>query len=113
MSEGDNIICTTSINAYKGNASLIDYTSTKGAIVAFVRAMSMNLAERKIRVNGKFTLCFGPLLQLVLPSQSMEEKIIRMDRLIKLYKYFHVCSRIFEKHMGILTELIVRGYRSF
>jgi short-subunit dehydrogenase len=77
MSEGDNIICTTSINAYKGNASLIDYTSTKGAIVAFVRAMSMNLAERKIRVNGKSTLCFGLSLYSVLESQFLEEKQIR------------------------------------
>lgn len=72
MTEGDNIICTTSINAYKGNASLIDYTSTKGAIVAFVRGMAMHLAERKIRVNG---VAPGPIWTPLIPATFPNEKV--------------------------------------
>jgi NAD(P)-dependent dehydrogenase (short-subunit alcohol dehydrogenase family) len=49
MQEGSAIINTTSVTAYKGMASLLDYSSTKGAIVAFTRSLSQQLADRKIR----------------------------------------------------------------
>ncbi|KAL8155403.1 hypothetical protein AgCh_000692 [Apium graveolens] len=52
MREGSTIINTTSINAYKGNAKLLDYTATKGAIVAFTRGLSLQLINKGIRVNG-------------------------------------------------------------
>ena len=52
MKEGDSIINTTSVNAYKGHKTLIDYTSTKGAITAFTYALATNLMERGIRVNA-------------------------------------------------------------
>lgn len=52
MKEGSSIINTTSVNAYKGNAKLLDYTSTKGAIVAFTRGLSLQLVGKGIRVNG-------------------------------------------------------------
>jgi NAD(P)-dependent dehydrogenase (short-subunit alcohol dehydrogenase family) len=52
LHEGDSIINTTSVNAYKGNAKLIDYSSTKGAIVAFTRSLAQSLAGKKIRVNA-------------------------------------------------------------
>jgi NAD(P)-dependent dehydrogenase (short-subunit alcohol dehydrogenase family) len=52
MKEGDSIINTTSVNAYKGHKTLLDYTSTKGAITAFTYALATNLMERGIRVNG-------------------------------------------------------------
>ena len=52
MKEGSCIINTTSVNAYKGNASLLDYTATKGAIVAFTRGLALQLVGRGIRVNG-------------------------------------------------------------
>lgn len=52
MKEGSSIINTTSVNAYKGNATLLDYTSTKGAIVAFTRGLALQLVNRGIRVNG-------------------------------------------------------------
>lgn len=51
LKENSVIINTSSITAYKGNASLLDYSSTKGAITAFTRSLSANLADRKIRVN--------------------------------------------------------------
>ena len=52
LKEGDSIINTTSVNAYKGNARLLDYTSTKGAIEAFTRALSLQLIKKGIRVNS-------------------------------------------------------------
>ncbi len=52
LHEGDSIINTTSVTAYQGRADLLDYSSTKGAIMSFTRALSGNLAEKKIRVNG-------------------------------------------------------------
>ncbi len=52
MKAGSSIINTTSITAYEGSAHLMDYASTKGAIVAFTRSLAENLAERGIRVNG-------------------------------------------------------------
>jgi NAD(P)-dependent dehydrogenase (short-subunit alcohol dehydrogenase family) len=52
MKEGSAIINTASVTAYRGSGHLLDYSSTKGAIVTFTRSLSQNLAERKIRVNG-------------------------------------------------------------
>ena len=52
MKEGASIINNASINAYRGNKILLDYSSTKGAIVSFTRSLSAQVAERKIRVNG-------------------------------------------------------------
>ena len=49
---GDSIIATSSINAYRGNQQLVDYTSTKGAIEAFTRALSLQLVKKGIRVNS-------------------------------------------------------------
>ncbi|KRD10260.1 NAD(P)-dependent oxidoreductase [Flavobacterium sp. Root901] len=52
LKEGDSIINTSSVTAYRGSEHLIDYSSTKGAIVSFTRSLSTILAKRKIRVNG-------------------------------------------------------------
>ncbi|MCH7408430.1 SDR family oxidoreductase [Belliella sp. DSM 111904] len=52
MTSGDSIINTTSVTAYEGNQSLIDYSSTKGAIMAFTRSLSQSLASKGIRVNA-------------------------------------------------------------
>lgn len=52
LKKGDAIINTSSITAYRGSDHLLDYASTKGAIVSFTRALSANLAEKNIRVNG-------------------------------------------------------------
>lgn len=46
------IINTTSVTAYRGSEKLLDYSSTKGAIVAFTRSLALSLAEKGIRVNG-------------------------------------------------------------
>ncbi len=51
LKENSVIINTSSVTAFKGNPDLLDYSSTKGAITAFTRSLSANLANRKIRVN--------------------------------------------------------------
>ncbi len=52
LKNGSTIINTTSINAYIGEDQLIDYTSTKGAIVSFTRAMANSVVSKGIRVNA-------------------------------------------------------------
>ncbi|MDQ6845547.1 MAG: SDR family oxidoreductase [Bacteroidota bacterium] len=52
MKKGSAIINTTSVTAYRGSPKLIDYASTKGAIVSFTRSLSNNLIEKGIRVNA-------------------------------------------------------------
>lgn len=52
LKEGSCIINTASVTAYRGSAHLLDYSSTKGAIVAFTRSLSAALLEKKIRVNA-------------------------------------------------------------
>lgn len=71
MKEGSSIINTTSVNAYKGNASLLDYTSTKGAIVAFTRGLALELASKGIRVNG---VAPGPIWTPLIPASFSAEK---------------------------------------
>ena len=52
LQKGSSIINTTSVTAYRGSPSLLDYSSTKGAIVTFTRSLSGQLAEKGIRVNA-------------------------------------------------------------
>ena len=66
------IINTASVTAYRGSPQLLDYSSTKGAIVAFTRSLALNLAEKKIRVNG---IAPGPIWTPLIPSTFPEEKV--------------------------------------
>jgi NAD(P)-dependent dehydrogenase (short-subunit alcohol dehydrogenase family) len=72
MREGGAIVNTTSVTAYRGSRQLLDYSSTKGAIVAFTRALAQSLVERKIRVNG---VAPGPIWTPLIPSTFDEEKV--------------------------------------
>lgn len=74
LREGASIINTTSVTAYKGNPQLIDYASTKGAIVAFTRSMAVALSDRKIRVNG---VAPGPIWTPLIPASFDPEKTAR------------------------------------
>lgn len=69
---GGSVINTTSITAYKGNPQLIDYSATKGAIVAFTRSLAMNLSERGIRVNG---VAPGPIWTPLIPSTFSADQV--------------------------------------
>lgn len=74
MKEGSTIINTASINAYRGHATLIDYSSTKGAIVAFTRSMAQSLADKGIRVNGVAPgPIWTPLIPATFPKEQVEE----------------------------------------
>ncbi|MCY6959111.1 SDR family oxidoreductase [Clostridium brassicae] len=72
MKNGGSIINTTSITAYEGNETLIDYSSTKGAIVSFTRSLSLNLINSGIRVNG---VAPGPIWTPLIPSSFSKEKV--------------------------------------
>lgn len=52
LKKGSSIINTTSVTAYRGSPSLLDYSATKGAIVTFTRSLSAQLLDKGIRVNG-------------------------------------------------------------
>lgn len=65
LKSGSSIVNTASVTAYEGNPLLIDYSSTKGAIVSFTRALSNHLVERGIRVNG---VAPGPIWTPLIPS---------------------------------------------
>jgi NAD(P)-dependent dehydrogenase (short-subunit alcohol dehydrogenase family) len=63
--KGGVIINTASVTAYQGSPELLDYSATKGAIVAFTRSLSQALAEKKIRVNA---VAPGPIWTPLIPS---------------------------------------------
>lgn len=72
LKPGSAIVNTTSVTAYKGSPQLLDYSSTKGAIVAFTRSLSQGLAEKGIRVNA---VAPGPIWTPLIPSTFDEEKV--------------------------------------
>ncbi len=72
LKPGSTIINTTSVTAYRGSPKLLDYSATKGAIVAFTRSLSHALVEKKIRVNG---VAPGPIWTPLIPSTFPREKV--------------------------------------
>ena len=72
MQEGDTIINTTSVTAYRSSPHLIDYSSTKGAITSFTRSLATNLTKRKIRVNA---VAPGPVWTPLIVSTFKKEDI--------------------------------------
>ena len=72
LKEGAVILNTTSVVHYRGSGHLIDYGTTKGAIVAFTRCLATNLAERKIRVNG---VAPGPIWTPLIPATFSAERV--------------------------------------
>ncbi len=72
MKRGAAIIGVTSVTAYRGQDLLIDYASTKGAILSFIRALSSRLAGEGIRVNG---VAPGPIWTPLIPASFPKEKV--------------------------------------
>lgn len=77
MKKGGSIINTTSVTAYEGNKDLIDYSATKGAIVALTRSLALSLAEKGIRVNG---VAPGPIWTPLIPSSYTAEEVATFGR---------------------------------
>ena len=72
LGEGSAIVNTTSVTAYQGNPTLLDYSSTKGAIVAFTRSLAQALVEKGIRVNA---VAPGPTWTPLIPSTFPPDKV--------------------------------------
>ena len=72
LKEGSTIINTSSVTAFEGNAELLDYSATKGAITAFTRSLALNLADKKIRVNQ---IAPGPIWTPLIPSTFDKQKV--------------------------------------
>ncbi|MDQ3879881.1 MAG: SDR family oxidoreductase [Chloroflexota bacterium] len=74
LGEGSAVINSTSVTAYKGSPQLLDYSSTKGAIVAFTRSLALQLVERGIRVNAVAPgPIWTPLIPATMPPDRVEE----------------------------------------
>jgi NAD(P)-dependent dehydrogenase (short-subunit alcohol dehydrogenase family) len=72
LKEGDAIVNCASINGLRGNKSLIDYSATKGAIIAWTYSMAQALTPRGIRVNA---VAPGPVWTPLIPATMPEEKV--------------------------------------
>ncbi len=72
LNPGSSIINLSSVTTFYGDPQLIDYVTTKGAIVGFTRALARNLALKNIRVNAIAPGFFWTPLQ---PACWVKEKI--------------------------------------
>lgn len=72
MEPGSVILNSTSVTAYRGSSHLIDYASTKGAIVSFTRSLATSLVDRNIRVNG---VAPGPIWTPLIPATMSTERV--------------------------------------
>lgn len=81
LQKGSTIVNTTSVTAYKGNQQLIDYSSTKGAIVAFTRSLSQSLISKGIRVNA---VAPGPIWTPLIPATFPPDKVASFGKQVPM-----------------------------
>jgi NAD(P)-dependent dehydrogenase (short-subunit alcohol dehydrogenase family) len=81
MKRGSTIVNTTSVTAYRGHQTLVDYSSTKGAIVSFTRSLSQQLAKDGIRVNG---VAPGPIWTPLIPASFSANKVQEFGKNVPL-----------------------------
>lgn len=83
LKAGAAVINTTSVTAYKGSEDLIDYSSTKGAIVSFTRSLSMSLVKNGIRVNA---VAPGPVWTPLIVSSFSPEKVSEFGKNVPMQR---------------------------
>lgn len=74
LKPGSAIINTTSVTAYRGSPSLLDYSATKGAILSFTRSLAHALVSKGIRVNA---VAPGPIWTPLIPASFPEDKVAK------------------------------------
>lgn len=74
LKHGSSVINTTSVTAYRGSSHLLDYSASKGAIVAFTRSLSESLVKKGIRVNG---VAPGPIWTPLIPSTFRPDEVAK------------------------------------
>lgn len=72
LKQNSSIINTTSITAFEGHKTLIDYSSTKGAISVFTKSLALSLADKKIRVNA---VAPGPIWTPLIPASFSAKEV--------------------------------------
>lgn len=72
LPDGGAIINTASINGLRGNKTLIDYSATKGAVIALTYSLAQSLADRGIRVN---CVAPGPVWTPLIPATMDAERV--------------------------------------
>ncbi|MDU5107536.1 SDR family oxidoreductase [Clostridium sp.] len=77
LSKGDCIINTTSITAYNGNETLMDYSMTKGALTSFTRSLAINLVDKGIRVNA---VAPGPVWTPLIPASFDASEVAKFGK---------------------------------
>lgn len=119
LKPGASIISTTSITAYAGSPTLIDYSATKGAIVSFTRSLSLSLAAEGIRVNA---VAPGPVWTPLIVSSFSKEEVAKFGKDVPLgraaqpfelaptYVYLasedsaYVTGQVLHVNGGVITE---------
>jgi NAD(P)-dependent dehydrogenase (short-subunit alcohol dehydrogenase family) len=81
LKSGSTMINTTSINAYKGNAPLLSYSTTKGAILSFTRSISQSWLEEGIRVNA---VAPGPIWTPFIPDAFDAESVSEFGKQVPM-----------------------------
>jgi NAD(P)-dependent dehydrogenase (short-subunit alcohol dehydrogenase family) len=72
LENGGAIVNNASVNAYRGSPQLVDYSATKGAIIAFTRSLALSVVEKGIRVNA---VAPGPIWTPLIPATFPADKV--------------------------------------